>query len=88
MISIALIGGIGYEAADEWAALLACGIYFFNGIRIHRPALDEVIYAAAPTDIESQVITIASAVDEVVAVENCRIRKSGLGFLMDIHVVV
>ena len=38
--------------------------------------------AAAPTDIESQVITIASAV------ENCRIRKSGVGFLMDIHVAV
>ncbi len=32
--------------------------------------------AAASTDIESHVITIVSAV------ENCRIRKSGLGFLI------
>ena len=44
--------------------------------------------AAAPTDIESQVITIASAVDEVVAIEKCRIHKSSLGLLLDIHVVV
>jgi len=43
---------------------------------------------AAPPNIESQVITIASEVDEVIAVENCRIHKSDLGFLIDIHVVI
>lgn len=87
-ISIALIGGTGYESADDWAALLACAIIFANGIRLLRPALDEVMDASVSDDIEQQVISIASSVEGVVAIEKCRIRKSGLGYLMDLHVEV
>ncbi len=87
-ISIALIGGPGYEAADDWAALLACGVILFNGFRLLRPALDEVMDAAAPSEVEKQIRSIATGIEGVVEVEKCRIRKSGLGFLMDIHVVV
>ena len=87
-ISIALIGGAGYESADDWAALLAVAIIFANGIRLLRPALDEVMDASVSDDIERQVISIASSVDGVVAIEKSRIRKSGLGYLMDLHVEV
>ncbi len=87
-ISIALIGGPGYETADDWAALLACGVIFFNGIRLLLPAVNEVMDAAAPDDIERQVRLMASEIDGVIEIEKCRIRKSGLGYLMDIHVVV
>ena len=87
-ISIALIGGPGYESADDWAALLAVSIIFANGIRLLRPALDEVMDATVSEDIEQQVISIASSVDGVVAIEKSRIRKSGLGYLMDLHVQV
>jgi len=87
-ISIALIGGPGYEAADDWAALLACGVILFNGFRLLRPALDEVMDAAAPSEVEKQIRSIATGIEGVVEVEKCRIRKSGLGLLMDIHVVV
>ncbi len=87
-ISIALIGGPGYESADDWAALLAVSIIFANGIRLLRPALDEVMDASVSDDIEQQVISIASSVDGVVAIEKSRIRKSGLGYLMDLHVQV
>lgn len=87
-ISIALVGGPGYEAADDWAALLACGIILYNGVRIMRPALDEILDAAAPEDVEARVRLAASEVDGVVAVEKCRIRKSGVNYLVDIHIVV
>jgi len=87
-ISIALIGGEGYQVADDWAALLACGIILYNGVRLLLPALDEVMDAAAPQVIEAQLRAIASEVDGVVAIEKCRVRKSGLGLLMDIHVIV
>ena len=87
-ISIALIGGDQYAAADAWAALLACVIIFANGIRLLRPAMDEVMDASAPGDVKEQVVTIASSVEGVKAIEKCRIRKSGLGYLMDIHVEV
>lgn len=87
-ISIALIGGAGYEAADDWAALLACGVILFNGFNLLRPALDEVMDAAAPGEVEGKVRKIASGVEGVIDIEKCRIRKSGLGLLMDIHVVI
>ncbi len=87
-ISIALIGGTGYESADDWAALLAVAIIFVNGIRLIRPALDEVMDASVSNDIEQQVISIASSVEGVVTIEKLRIRKSGLGYLMDLHVQV
>jgi len=87
-ISIALIGGPGYEAADDWAALFACGIILVNGFRLLRPALDEVMDAAAPSEVERQIRSFATEVEGVIAIEKCRIRKSGLGLLMDIHVVV
>lgn len=87
-ISIALIGGEGYESADDWAALLACSIIFVNGVRLLRPALNEVMDAAPSDAIEERVVETASSVDGVVAIEKCRIRKSGLGYLMDIHVEV
>jgi len=87
-ISVALIGGKGYEAADDWAALLACGIILYNGVRLLRPAVDEVMDAAVSGEVETEIRAIAAKVPGVVEVEKCRVRKSGLGLLMDIHVVV
>jgi len=87
-ISIALIGGEQYAAADDWAALLACVIIFANGVLLLRPAMDEVMDASAPGDVKERVVAIAATVEGVKAIEKCRIRKSGLGYLMDIHVEV
>jgi len=87
-ISIALIGGEKFATADDWAALLACAIIYFNGFRLLRKALNEVMDAAASDEIEEQIRGIACAVDGVVEIEKCRVRKSGLGYLMDLHVVV
>lgn len=87
-ISIALLGGQGYEAADDWAALLACAIIAYNGVQLARPALAEIMDAAVERETETRVREVAGAVDGVRLIEKCRIRKSGLGLLMDIHVVV
>jgi cation diffusion facilitator family transporter len=87
-ISIALIGGEGFETADDWAALLACNIIVFNGVRLLRNALNEVMDVAAPDEIEKMVRHVAYEVEGVVAIEKCRIRKSGLGYQTDIHVIV
>jgi cation diffusion facilitator family transporter len=87
-ISIALIGGEGYESADDWAALAACLVIGFNGIRLLRVALAEVLDVAAPEEIESQVRAFALEVPGVSTIDKCRVRKSGLGFFVEIHVVV
>src|SRR5262245_49697844 len=87
-IAIALIGGRGYESADDWAALLACGVVAWNGLRLLRAALDEVMDAAVSPEITTAVRSLAADVEGVVAIEKCRIRKVGLHLALDIHVVV
>ncbi len=87
-ISIALIGGKGYESADDWAALLACAVIVFNGYRIFRAAIGEIMDAAVPEPIQREIREIASSVPGVVRIEKCRIRKSGLGLFVEIHVEV
>jgi cation diffusion facilitator family transporter len=87
-IVIALLGGPGFEAADDWAALVACGIIAWNGVRLLRGVLDEMMDAAVSPDIVREVRKLAGSVDGVVEIEKCRIRKSGLQLALDIHVVV
>ncbi|MCF6148032.1 MAG: cation transporter [Candidatus Kuenenia sp.] len=87
-ISIALIGGEGYESADSWAALFACSIISFNGIRLFKTALNEVMDATVPQTIKDNTISLAKSIEGVLAVEKCRIRKSGVSLLVDIHVQV
>jgi cation diffusion facilitator family transporter len=87
-ISIALWGGPGYESADDWAALAACGLIALNGARLLRGALVEVLDAAPSDETLGRIRELAAAVPGVDAIDDCRARKSGLGWLVDIHVEV
>lgn len=87
-ISVALWGGKGWESADDWAALAACGLIAFNGVSLARGALAEVLDAAPGDALLAKIRDAANAVDGVAAIETCRARKSGLGWLVDIHVEV
>jgi len=87
-ISISLIGGQGYESADDWAALLACTVILFNGYRILSTALGEIMDRALPNTIQEEIRELAAHVPGVVRIEKCRSRKSGLGLFVEIHVEV
>jgi cation diffusion facilitator family transporter len=87
-ISIAVFGGPGFESADDWAALAACVIIAFNGLRILRVGLAEVMDEAAPPEMEARVREIAAAVDGVAGLDKCFARKSGQSWLVDLHVLV
>lgn len=87
-ITVALVGGPGFESADDWAALLGCTVIAFNGIRLFRTALGEIMDAAVPDPLQQQIRAAAANAPGVVAIEKCRIRKSGLGLLVEIHVEV
>ena len=87
-ISIAILGGPGWEQADDWAALFTCGIIGFNGWRLLRPALLEIMDTAPPKELEAAVRAVAAGVPGVVDVEKCRLRKMGIEFYVDIHIGV
>lgn len=87
-ISISLIGGSGYESADDWAALFACTVIFYNGLKLFKYAMNDIMDVSASFEFEEKVRNIAKKVKGVIDIEKCRIRKSGMFFIMDIHVIV
>lgn len=87
-ITVALIGGPAFASADDWAALLACVVIARNGICLLRPAVDELMDRAVTDKTLGELRTVAERVPNVVRIEKCRIRRSGMGLLMDIHVQV
>jgi len=87
-ISIAVVGGRGYAAADGWAALVAASVIAFNGANIFRRALNEVMDIAVPAKMENAVRALAAGVPGVASLHTCRVRKSGLSYLVDIQIRV
>ncbi|MEC5128015.1 cation diffusion facilitator family transporter [Verrucomicrobiales bacterium BCK34] len=87
-ISIALFAGEGFESADDWAALFASGVVAFNGGRLFRNALREILDVSPPPETVGRIVKIARSVPEVLGLDKCRLRTSGLVMFVDIHVIV
>lgn len=87
-ISLSLILGEGYESLDAWAALFACGIITYNGLRVLRTAMSEAMDRAAPRELLVRIRQTAAAVPGVEGIDKCLTRKSGPYWLVDIHVMV
>ena len=85
-ISIALIGGEQYAAADEVAALLASAIIAFNGIRLLRPALADLMDRAPETDLLESVADEARREHGVMHIEKVIARRAGVGHFVTLHV--
>lgn len=87
-ISVSLVGGEGWVRADDWAALVACAVIAWNGARLFRSGLGELLDVAAPGDVHERVRSLAAGVEGVQGVDELRVRRSGLVYLVDIHVEV
>jgi cation diffusion facilitator family transporter len=87
-ISIAVVGGPRYAAADGWAALVASAVIAYSGMKIFRKALNEIMDIAVPAKTENAVRAIAVRVPGVASLHRCRVRKSGLSYLVDIQIRV
>lgn len=87
-IGVALVGGPGYERADDWAALVACLVIVANGTHIARKAAYELMDTSPAqmwlTAIESQAVTVAGAE----FVEKVLVRKTGPRLFVDLHLEV
>jgi len=87
-ISIAVVGGPRWAAADGWAALIASVAILVNGIRVLHRTLNEVMDIAVPDRIENDVRALALSVEGVASLDKSRVRKSGLSYLVDIQIRV
>jgi cation diffusion facilitator family transporter len=87
-ITIALVGGEGFAAADDWAALFACGIIAFNGWRILSNSLHDTLDGQVESGLITALTDEAENHSEVYLVETCRVRKSGIGYFVELHLWV
>ncbi len=87
-ISIALLGGPGWEAADGWAAVGAALVILYNAWKQLRAAILELSDIAPHPDIEAQIRAIAASVPGILGLDKCFVRKMGFSFYVDLHVVV
>jgi len=84
-ISIALWGGRGWEAADDWAALVAAMLVAINGVRTLRPAISALMDEVPDRAVKEKAMQAALRVIGVQQIENLNVRGSGLGFYVDLH---
>lgn len=87
-ISIALVGGKGYENADNWAAMAAAVVIAFNGWRLLRPAFNELMDRAPDRELIDQIRAIAKTIPGADDIDKCHVRKMGYQYFVDIHVEV
>jgi cation diffusion facilitator family transporter len=87
-ISVAIYLGKGYESADDWAALLAAFIILYNSYRILKPAWGEMMDENVYTDMSDEIRSFTKTVNGVMGTEKCHIRKTGMSYYVDLHIVV
>lgn len=87
-ISIAIFLGKGYESADDWAALFASFAILYNSYKIFRPALGEIMDEHLYHTLENDIKRISNSVSGVLGIEKCFIRKTGMKYHVDLHVIV
>jgi divalent metal cation (Fe/Co/Zn/Cd) transporter len=83
-----LIGGKGWQSADDWAALFACALIGANGYRLLSPALREIMDTAPRGEIVDLVRKAAASVPGVIEIDKSLVRKMGLQFYVDLHIKV
>jgi cation diffusion facilitator family transporter len=87
-ILIAVLLGDDYAEADDWAALIAAGVIYFNAFLIFRPALGEIMDEHRYDEFIAVIREKSQDVPGVIDTEKCWVRKSGMRYWVDIHVHV
>ncbi|MBK9693480.1 MAG: cation transporter [Gemmatimonadetes bacterium] len=85
-ISVALLGGPGWESADDWAALAAAGVIVVNAIRLLRPAIGDLMDKSPGAHLLERIGEAARATTDVRHIEKLKVRKAGLQYYVDLHV--
>lgn len=87
-IATALVGGPAWHTADDWAALFSCVLIVLNGVAMMRGAMGDLLDRQIAPEKIDRILAVARSISGVSSVEKCRVRKSGLGSLADLHVRV
>lgn len=87
-ISVALYLGPGYEAADDWAAIVAAMVIVYNSYQIFKPAWGEIMDEQNHSELIDKIKSCAQEIPGVIDTEKCYVRKAGVNYLVDLHLEV
>lgn len=87
-MAIAVFAGPGFEMADEVAALVVTLLIIYNALRLIRPSLDELMDRRIEDFRMHEIEEIAAGIDGIENLETITIRRSGRGFVAEIHMEV
>ena len=87
-ISTALIGGDNFAWADNAAAIAAAGVIAWNGWRLLRSTLGDLMDTAPDREIKNEIQRLAETIPGVAHVEKCFVRKMGYQLYVEMHVEV
>lgn len=85
-IAVAVLAGPGWESADDWAALLASVVIAYNGVRLLRPAVGDLMDRQPDPDLIESIEAAARKVSGVLDTEKLHVRKFGTDYFVDLHV--
>lgn len=86
-ISVALLGGPGFEIADDIAAVMAAAVIAVNAVLLMKPAVFELIDTAPDPEFAKTVRDIADTVPGVLGTHKCVVRKVGFALYVDLDVL-
>lgn len=87
-ISISLLFGEGFVSAEDWAALFAACVILYNSYKIFRPALGEIMDEHLHEELITDIRKKAMEIEGVRGTEKCYVRKTGMFYQVDLHVIV
>jgi cation diffusion facilitator family transporter len=87
-IIISIYFGPGFEAAEDYAAIVASIVIIYNAYRIFRPALGEIMDEHMYDELVEEIKAFSLKTNGVLDTEKCRVRKSGMAYFVDLHVIV
>lgn len=85
-IFIAVIGGAGWESADDWAALAASAVIAVNAVLLLRPAIADLMDRSPDRHVLEAIRSVATSVPGVLAIEKLAVRRVGLSYRAVVHV--
>jgi len=87
-LGVIFVGGPRWIWADELAALLVAAVILVSGIRLLLNSMHELLDPQADEAFVREIRAAAAAVPGVQAVEKLWVRKTGIEYLVDIHIQV
>lgn len=87
-VAIAVFAGPAYGIADDLAALAVTFLIAYNATRLIRPALDELMDRRIEGHRIGLIEQIAASIEGIERLETITIRRSGRGYVAEIHMEV